>query len=281
MVKAIDIMCYIYTPEGVKKMFYEPEELYQVVKWWKLENKVKGYSSKEFIALLNEAGVEYVCIPAVKMKSYKKDKLIWDISIEEVKDAIDKIPGRGIGIAGVNPLKRLEGVKEVERAVKEFGFRGVYIHTYGFGIPLNDKLYYPFYAKCCELNIPVFMQVGHSAELMPSRFGQPILLDDIALDFPDLTIVGAHTGWPWIEEMIAVAWKHPNVYIGIDAHLPKYLDPSLINFLKTRGRGKVMWGTNYPTIYQKESLDQVKEWGLKEEVEKLLIRDVATKVLKL
>lgn len=281
MVKAIDIMCYIYTTEGVKKMFYEPEELYQVVKWWKLENKVRGYSPEEFIALLDEAGVEYVCIPAVKMKSYKKDKLIWDISIEEVKDAIDKILGRGIGIAGVNPLKRMEGVREVERAVKDFGFKGVYIHTYGFGIPLNDKLYYPFYAKCCELSIPVFMQVGHSAESMPSKFGQPILLDDIALDFPELTIVGAHTGWPWIEEMIAIAWKHPNVYIGIDAHMPKYLDPALVQFLKTRGRGKVMWGTNYPTIYQKESLDQVKEWGLKEEVEKLLIRDVAAKVLKL
>ena len=281
MVKAIDIMCYIYTPEGVKKMFYEPEELHQVVKWWKLENKVRGYSPEEFIALLDSAGVEYVCIPAVKMKSYKKDKLIWDISIEEVKDAIDKIPGRGIGIAGVNPLSRMEGVKEVERAVKDFGFKGVYIHTYGFGIPLNDKLYYPFYAKCCELSIPVFMQVGHSAESMPSRFAQPILLDDIALDFPELTLVGAHTGWPWIEEMIAIAWKHPNVYIGIDAHMPKYLDPSLINFLKTRGRGKVIWGTNYPTIYQKESLDQVKEWGLKEEVEKLLVRDVAVKVLKL
>ena len=159
MVKAIDIMCYIYTTEGVKKMFYEPEELHQVVKWWKLENKVRGYSPEEFIALLDSAGVEYVCIPAVKMKSYKKDKLIWDISIEEVKDAIDKIPGRGIGIAGVNPLSRMEGVKEVERAVKDFGFKGVYIHTYGFGIPLNDKLYYPFYAKCCELSIPVFMQV--------------------------------------------------------------------------------------------------------------------------
>lgn len=281
MVKAIDIMCYIYTTEGVKKMFYEPEELYQVVKWWKLENKVKGYSPEEFISLLDEAGVEKVCIPAVKMKSYKKDKLIWDISIEEVKDAIDKIPGRGIGIAGVNPLKRMEGVREVERAVKDFGFKGVYIHTYGFGIPLDDRLYYPFYAKCCELNIPVFMQVGHSAESMPSKFGQPILLDDIALDFPELTIIGAHTGWPWIEEMIAIAWKHPNVYIGIDAHMPKYLDPALVQFLKTRGRGKVMWGTNYPTIYQKESLDQVKEWGLKEEVEKLLLRDVAAKVLKL
>lgn len=281
MVKAIDIMCYLYTYEGIKKMFYEPEELYKVVKWWKLENKVKGYAPEEFIALLDEAGVEYVCIPAVKMKSYKEDRLIWDISLEEVKSAIDKIQGRGIGIAGVNPLKRMEGVREVERAVKDFGFKGVYIHTYGFGISLNDKLYYPFYAKCCELNIPAFMQVGHSAESMPSRLAQPILLDDIALDFPELTIVGAHTGWPWIEEMIALAWKHPNVYIGIDAHLPKYLDPSLLNFLKTRGKGKVVWGTNYPTIYQKESLDQVKEWGLKEEIEKLLIRDTAMKVLKL
>ena len=149
--------------------------------------------------------------------------------------SVSRYPDRLVGLAGFNPLLKLESVRRVERAVKEFGFKGVYIHTYGFGIPLNDRLYYPLYAKCVELGIPVSMQVGHSAEHMPNELGRPIHLDIVALDFPELKLIGAHTGWPWTEEMISLAWKHENVYLGIDAHNPKYLEPTLIHFIKTRG----------------------------------------------
>ena len=123
------------------------------------------------------------------------------------------------------------------------------------------------------------MQVGHSAEHLPSAMGRPIHLDDVALDFPELTLIGSHTGWPWVEEMIALAWKHENVYVGIDAHMPKYLDKSLIRFMNTRGREKVLYGTN--GLSWKVTLEQLREIVPKDEVRVLIIRNNAVKVFKL
>ncbi len=231
---------------------------------------------------MDKANVEKFCIPAVQMRSYQRKVMIWDISTEEVARITNKYPERFVGLAGINPFKRMEDVREMERAIKDFGFKGAYLHTYGFGIPLDHRWYYPFYAKCVELGVPVMMQVGHSLEHMPSEMGHPIHLDNIALDFPELNLIGAHTGWPWVEEMIALAWKHENVYVGIDAHMPRYLDPSLIQFMKTRGQDKVLWGTNGPIPFShKMVLDQIEELNLKEEVKRKILRENAVKVFKL
>ncbi|MDP2644515.1 MAG: amidohydrolase family protein [Desulfobacterales bacterium] len=277
----VDIMCYLFTHENIQKCFWDAPEFRRVIEWWGLAEKTKGRSVQEFTDFLDEAGVDKVCMPAVKMKAWRENRLIWDVSVDEIYETTKKNPDRFVGFAGVNPFAGRKGVQEVEHAVKDLGFKGVYLHTYGFDIPINDKLYYPYYEKCVELGVGISMQVGHSAELMPSAHGRPIFIEDIALDFPELNIVGAHTGWPWVEEMIAMAWKFPNVYLGIDAHMPKYLDPSIVRFIKTRGKGKVVWGTNYPAIYQKEALDQIREWQLRPEVEAGLIGGTAAKIFNL
>lgn len=279
---AIDFMCYLFTSEAIMKYWLEQEEILRLVKWWHMEDHMKGYSVEEFVEKMDEAGVDKVCLVAVKMRSYKAKKMVWDTPIEEVTGIVQKRPDRFVGFAGFNPLEGRKALKEVERAIKEYGFKGVYIHCYGFEIPLNHRLFYPLYSKCAELGISVSMQVGHSAEHMPSELARPILLDDIAMDFPEVNFVGAHTGWPWIEEMIAMAWKHENVYIGIDAHHPKFLAPSLVQFMKTRGQDKVLWGTNYPGILHKDSLDCInKEMGLKDAVKEKILWKNAQKVFNL
>lgn len=277
MIPAIDILCYLFTPEAVEKNWYQKPELKRLLDWWGLE--MKGRSVDEFLAEMDAAGIEKIFIPAVKMGSYSTKTLLWDYSVDEISEVVNQRPDRFVGIAGFNPWERMAGVKEVERAVKEFGFKGVYLHTYGFGIPLNHQHYFPLYAKCAELGVPVMMQVGHSAEMMPSELGRPIYLDDIALYFPELNIIGAHTGWPWVEEMIALAWKHPNVYIGIDAHFPRYLEPSLITFMKTRGKDKVLFGTNgMPAkIYRK----QIEEMDLSDEVKAKILHENTERVFRL
>jgi predicted TIM-barrel fold metal-dependent hydrolase len=118
---------------------------------------------------------------------------------------------------------------------------------------------------------------------MPSACGKPLLLDDIAIWFPELRLVGGHTGWPWTEELIAMAWKHPNVYIGVSGHAPKYWDPKLVRFMnaRRRGIGKVMWGTDYPLIGHAESLEQIAELDLKPEALYALLRGTALEVFKL
>lgn len=276
---AIDFHCNFFTPEAFRKYWYGQEEIHRVIKWWRMEDRTQGLTPEAFVTMMDEAGLDKALIPAIRMMSYQTKAMVWDIQEEEVAAVVSRFPGRLYGLAGFNPMEKMEGVRRVERAVRELGFKGVYVHTYGFGIPLNDRLYYPLYAKCVELGVPVSMQVGHSAERMPSEFGRPILMDNIALDFPELKLIGAHTGWPWTEEMIALAWKHEHVYLGIDAHHPKYLEPSLLHFMKTRGQNKVVYGTNYPAVTHKESIDCIRtQLGLSDKVAEKILHGNAARV---
>jgi uncharacterized protein len=169
-------------------------------------------------------------------------------------------------------------VQELRRAITDVGFVGAHLHPYGFGIDLDDRSLYPYYAACEELGVPVLIQTGHSAEKMPSSHGRPLSIDHVALYFPNLKLVLGHTSWPWCEEAIAMAWKHANVFIAMTAHAPKYWDDSLVHFLDSRGRGKVMWGTDYPVVKHGDSLAQVKELGLRPASEAALLRGVALSV---
>lgn len=275
----IDFHCNLFTPESIRKNWYGAPEMLRLIKWWKMEERVQGKTVAEFVALMDSAGCDKVLVPAIRMFSYKEKTMVWDITEEEVLETVREAKGRVVGLAGFNPFKGMGSVRQVEKAVREYGFKGCYVHPYGWGLPLNDRKFYPLYAKCTELGVPVSMQVGHSAEHMPNEFGRPIHLDDIALDFPELKIIGAHTGWPWTEEMISLAWKHENVYLGIDAHHPKYLEPTLLHFMKTRGQNKVLWGTNYPAVMHEEAISVIRtDLGLSEKVAEKILHGNAARV---
>jgi len=131
-----------------------------------------------------------------------------------------------------------------------------------------------------ELDVPVSMQVGHVLEAMPSEGARPMFLDRIACDFPELKMIGAHTGWPWVDELISVCYKWENIWFGVDAWGPKYLSPQIIQFISSRlGRDRCIWGTN--GLPWKENLVQLDELGLKEDVKRKLIRDNAIELFKL
>lgn len=281
MTGVIDYWCNLFTPEGIRACFLEQEELREVFRWWRLEDHLRGYPPAEFLALLDAAGVEMVLVPAARMRSFRSQRLLWDVPVRDVAELIEGAPDRFGGLYGIDPWTRMDGVRELEDAVRRQGFVGAHLHPYGFGLPMNDAAYYPFYAKCVELDVPLVVQVGHSAEAMPSALGRPLLLDDVALYFPELRIVAAHTGWPWVEELIALAWKHPNLYIGTSAHAPKYWDPALVRFLDARGRGKVLFGTDYPVLRHAEALAQLESLTLREESRVWLLRETARKVFKI
>ncbi|MEM7353813.1 MAG: amidohydrolase family protein, partial [Acidobacteriota bacterium] len=170
-------------------------------------------------------------------------------------------------------------MRHVERAVKELGFVGAHLYPHWFGEPPDHRIYYPFYAKCAELGVPIQIQVGHSAQGFLPTVAQPMLLDRVALDFPELTLIGIHIGYPWTEEMISVAWKHSNVYIGCDAHAPKYWDPSFVRFIGSRrGRDKVLFGTDWPVIGFERAVREIDEFGFSAEVKRKLMWENAVRV---
>jgi uncharacterized protein len=131
--------------------------------------------------------------------------------------------------------------------------------------------------------VPFFTQVGHTGPLRPSETGRPIPhIDQIALDFPELVIVGGHIGYPWTEEMIAVCRKHENVYIDTSAYTAKRLPPELVAYMKTKsGRRKVLFGTNFPMIFPAHALEGLDELGLDSETRELFLAGNARRLLGL
>jgi uncharacterized protein len=126
------------------------------------------------------------------------------------------------------------------------------------------------------------MQVGHCLVYNPHRrlpsVGHPICLDRIAMDFPDLKLIGIHIGYPWYEEMISVAWKHPNVHIGLDAYAPKHWPEATRHYMNSFGQDKVMFGTDWPVVDPERAMSDVAEMDWKPEAKRKVMRDNALKL---
>lgn len=179
------------------------------------------------------------------------------VSNDEVAGWVRAHPRRFAGLATVDLDRPMEAVRELRRRVREDGFVGLRVVPWLWNAPPTDRRYYPLFAECVELGVPFCTQVGHTGPLRPSETGRPIpYIDQVALDFPELSIVCGHVGYPWTEEMVAVARKHENVYIDTSAYTTKRLPDELIRFMRTRtGQRKVLFGTNYPMIMPDHALD--------------------------
>jgi hypothetical protein len=280
MVKVIDTLNYYFAPEEK----HEFEETHAKEGMACKLTAVIGATMplrtpEQLIAEMDAAGVEKCFLGQLLMFSYLQKKPMLSCTLEHLAAVVRKYPDRLIGMATYNPFAITQSLRDLEKAVKQYGFKAVYVHIFGFDIPLNDRKMYPLFQKCVELGIPISMQTGYVLEGMPSEHGRPIYLDRIALDFPELVIIGTHTGYPWTEELISMGYKFENVYVGCSAHLPKYWDPSLVRYINTRGQNKVIFGTNL--IPFKLMVPQVEELGLREEAKNKLLHDNAVKVYKL
>jgi len=206
----------------------------------------------------------------------------WIITNDDVAKYCRKFPDRFIGVATVDLEKPIAAVHEIDRAVNDLGMKALRVIPWLWKLPPNDKLYYPLYVKCIELDIPFCTQVGHTGPLMPSEPGRPVpYLEEVALTFPELRIVGGHIGYPWTDEMIGQAWKHENVFIDTSAYLPRYYPPELIKFMSTYGRDKVLFGTNFPMLDFGRCAEQALALELPEEARSAFLWENAARVFKL
>ncbi len=204
------------------------------------------------------------------------------ISNEEVAACVAFAPTRFAGIASVNLAKPMEAVRELRRCVRELGFKGLRMLPWLWGLPPNDRRFYPLYAECVELGVPFCTQVGHTGPLRSSEVGRPIpYIDDVALDFPELVIVAGHIGYPWTEEMVSLARKYPNVYIDTSAYTAKRYPPELVRYLRGGGRKKVLFGSNYPMILPQAALAELDTLELDEETKRLFLHENAARVYRL
>lgn len=204
------------------------------------------------------------------------------ISNDEVAALVAAHPERLVGTCSVDLRRPMAAVRELRRCVVDLGFRGLRVLPWLWGLPPDDRRYYPLYAECIELGVPFCLQVGHAGPLRPSEPGRPIpYLDVVACEFPELTIVGGHIGYPWTTEMIALATKYENVHIDTSAYKPRRYPAELVAFLKSHGRRKVLFGTNHPMIAPLDCVTGVGDLGLDDEATALFLSGNARRVFGL
>jgi len=274
--RILDIVVNLWTADLTRNYTPKLNAFWQKVKI--LGATGAGVPLDEEIARMDRAGIEKGLMVATT-GGWEGSDIFFEKPVERIAEVVTEHPGRFKGLVGINPSHIVPNLENLERAVKERGFVGAHLYPHWFGKAPDDRIYYPFYAKCAELGVPIQIQVGHSAQQFLPSVAQPMRLDRVALDFPELTIIGIHIGYPWVEEMISVAWKHPNVYVGCDAHAPRYWDPSFVRFIGSRrGRDKVLFGTDWPVIEFERAVAEIGELDLKEEALEKLFWDNAVRV---
>jgi len=279
----IDIVCNPFTEQEIRlgQTGFDRDFMEQVRM---PEDMRAGVSLERYIAKMDRAGIERSLLIAVRAGDIRMQGSA-EIPYAQVAQYCRAFPDRFSGLAGVDPFRGMRGVAELEEAVRGHGFVGAHLYPHWFELPPDHAKYYPYYAKCCELGIPIMMQVGQNlvynrARALPS-VGRPICLDRVAIDFPELRLIGIHIGVPWTDEMIAMAWKHENVFIGADAYAPRYWPPQLVHYLDSYGRDKVMFGTDWPVIDPERAMREIDELGLRPESRRSFMRDNAVRVFGL
>ena len=171
---------------------------------------------------------------------------------ELVARIAERHPGRFIPFCGVDIMKGMDAVREMEHWIRDRGFAGLSLRPFMIDLPADDRHYYPFYAKCVELGVPV--SIHTSANWTTGRvneLGHPRFIDTVATHFPELTIVMSHAGYPWILDACLLAWKHEHVFIELAAHRPKYMSRTgtgwepLLRYGTTTIRDKVLYGSGW------------------------------------
>ena len=278
--KAIDAVVNIWTREALSHRPDWGDEFF-VGKMNAENDLMAGLSLEEIIEKMEEAGIDKAFLIAARAGRVGLPGC-YHMPYSVVADACAKYPERFYGLAGIDPFEGMDGVRAFEDAIKNMGFVGAHLYPHWYELAPDHAKYYPFYAKCCELNVPIQMQVGqsmvYSQEYRTKSVGQPIALDAVACDFPELKLVGIHVGIPWHDEMISMAWKHENIFIGCDAHRPKYWPKSFIHYLNSYGQDKIIFGTDFPVLEFKKTIDDIDALGLKSEVRKKLLRDNVIRV---
>jgi predicted TIM-barrel fold metal-dependent hydrolase len=176
---------------------------------------------------------------------------------DEVAELLQDYPDRFLGLARISGLHGMRGVRELEQRVREQRFHALGVSALVDGIPASDRRYYPLYAKAVELGIPVriYSSMNYATD-RPYDLGHPRHLDQVAIDFPELTIIGGLGGWPWVNEMVALVRRHPKLHLDTSAHRAKYLGQRgsgwemLIQFGNTLIQDKVLVGLSAGLVGQ-------------------------------
>jgi uncharacterized protein len=211
------------------------------------------------------------------------------VSNDAVADLGAAHPDVVIPFASIDPTRGPAAVHEAKRLVSAGRVRGLKLHPPLQQFAPNDPMAYPLYEVFAEARLPVLFHTGHSGigTGMPGgggvrqKYGNPMLVDDVAVDFPDLPIILAHPSFPWQDEAISVCLHKPTVHIDLSGWSPKYFPANLIQYANTLLKTKVLFGSDYPLITPDRWMADFEKIGIKDEVRPLILKENAVRLFGL
>ena len=211
------------------------------------------------------------------------------ISNEEVAESAAEHGDVAIPFASIDPARGKLGVREARRLIEHFGVKGFKFHPSVQGFYPNDHDAYPLYEVIAEARLPALFHTGQTGigAGMPGgggirlKYANPIYLDDVAVDFPDMPIVMAHPSVPWQDEALSIATHKPQVYIDLSGWSPKYFPPQLVQYANTLLKHKVLFGTDYPLLAPDRWIADFAKLDIRPEVRPLIMKENAVRLLKL
>ncbi len=237
-----------------------------------------------YLAEYDKADVSHICVKARDLETTYG----WRIRNEDVAAFCQSQGPRFIGFAGVDPNKGMTAVRELDHAIRNLGLRGLNLQCFEHKMAINDRRMYPLYAKCIELDIPVNIHCSiNFATSTLMKYGHPLLLDEVMVDFPELRVCASPPGFPWVHELIGVAWRHANVSIGLVAVRPKYLAVAgsgyepLLQYGRTVLKDRIIFGSAYPLGPIGRSIAEIKALPIDDDVRHLWLYENARRFLRL
>jgi len=232
------------------------------------------------------ADVDHVAETLRLMDKHGIEKAMVGVGFDRTDDrrAIEQHPDRFFGAASVDPNRGMDGVRDLVKAYETLGVKAAMAFPAGYlpQVPINDKRFYPLYAKCIELDIPICVTTGICGPRVPSACQHTELIDEVCWYFPELRFVMRHGAEPWADLAAKLLLKWPNLYYSTSAFAPRYYPQAIVDFANTRGADKVMYAGYFPMGL---SLDRIfaelPDVPFKAEVWPKFLRENAMRVFKL
>jgi predicted TIM-barrel fold metal-dependent hydrolase len=218
----------------------------------------RGTASKDLVDVMDENGVERVVVTAGFQGKSRQD-------LPALARAVEEFPDRFAGSLVVDPRAGMEAVRIVRSAVTDHGVRLIRMLGYETQLPYDHAAYFPVYAVCAELGVPVGLNVGIPGPLVAGAAQDPFPVDSVCAFFPELKVVLSHGGEPWPELCVKLLLKWPNLYYMTSAFSPRYIPRPIIDFVNTRGAHKVMWASDYPVLDLARSVNELAEIPFRDE----------------
>ena len=234
-----------------------PEWLVRVAEDYfkRTEEIFKDIEAEALVELMDRTGVEKAILSTQVINPDRR-----------VLAFAEKFPDRFAYSASLDPRRGMAAIRELEAVVQNEPVVLARAFPFMTGLPPDDRVYYPAYAKCVELDLPISINTGIPGPPAPGRVQDPIFLDEVCLFFPELKLVMAHGADPWWDVAIRLMLKYPNLYLMTSAYAPRYFPPQLLNYMNTRGSHKILFASDHPVLSMERCMKEAQELDLRDGV---------------